>query len=130
MGDYLWLLALAAAWRQDADDDTGNAVMSHIDALSGLLNTPPSNAVNDPLALLLVLVLVLIWLRVNSVAKLLNRGALPPIFVANGPASISHPALPAIPLPAWSARYNSGLLTQTPTVSYRALPHTRRGFGR
>ena len=123
MGEYLWLLALAASWRQDADDDAGNAVMSHIDALSGLLNAPPSTAINDPVALLLVLVLILVWLRVNSVAKLLNRGALAPIFVANSPASILWPALPANPLPAWSARHNSALLTQTPTVSYRAHPH-------
>jgi hypothetical protein len=93
MGDYLWMLALAAAWQQYADDEPPGPQMAHVDALVGQLKEPVRNAANDLAALLLVLVWFRWWVCAKRLAILITfrPGSLE--FVANGPGGF-HPVFP------------------------------------
>lgn len=59
MGNYVWMLALAAAWQQHADDEPPGPQMARVDAQAGQLHQPNSHAANDLTAL--ALVSLLLW---------------------------------------------------------------------
>lgn len=71
MGNYLWVLALIAAWRQSVDDEPPGPLMARVDAQAGQLRQPEANAANDLAAFLLILRLIRWQLSAIWLAKLL-----------------------------------------------------------
>lgn len=106
MVNYAWMLALAAAWQQHADDEPRGSQMARVDAQAGQLHAPTGNAANDLAALLLVLVVVRWWTCAKWLALSLVFQSNALKTVANSRAGFFNPlALPsrAIPgLPAFS----------------------------
>lgn len=117
MGNYVWMLALAAAWQQHADDEPQGPQMARVDAQAGQLSQPASNAANDLAAL--AFISLLLWCyycaKLTAIPFIFRARSLKIAACDQGAEIAPGPAL-FLALPGFSHLF--------PLVPNRTPPHT------
>lgn len=116
MHPYQWILAYAVARAQNAPADPPNYEPTRVEAWAGQLSQPASNAANDLVARVLILMWFWWWCRAKSYAKTRDPSGFSFKTVANDQwPEITPQPLPHLASPAFSRPFPPCQIDHLPT---------------